>query len=459
MCGEGGERELPIVICGEEKCWPTSQRHSYPGRMSTRSSRPLLRGARRTPFHPSNYRTVLGHWISRKPETMRGHLLLLRTQIMHTPAGTTAGPHRSASGTPDAARGTRDLESYLMRPVLMRRRSENEQVLGAHARFLQLRGVWTITGGPFSVWARGGMRGLLPIYRPVHRPRCTDGITSEADFAGQRRRARRVLMWYRQYMPSCCGSCWGGSPRWWTSSVARAACRRSSGEPVWRRTGWTRMICPDTATPVWSGPAHRGRRLLAGHDEERDGAFRSGGHRSEPPVPQPYSTVLADGSTATASPGLPLIAASLRELGLPFCGWRTSWGCGRGRARGADDRAEGPDMFGLPVDRGRRCWTSFDLHLDEALAEGGRKLRHRCCLGPRRRWMRLDPLSADPYAKTVLCRGNLYPVQGRTPSRSSVEENARAMCGRGREPHMSWSGLAQRASRPTWGGAGDWAQL
>ena len=40
------------------------------------------------------------------------------------------------------------------------------------------------------------MRGLLLIYRPVHRPRCTDGIASEADFAGQRqrRRARRVLI-------------------------------------------------------------------------------------------------------------------------------------------------------------------------------------------------------------------------------------------------------------------------
>ena len=48
-------------------------------------------------------------------------------------------------------------------------------------------------------------------------------------------------------------------------------------------------------------------------------------------------------------------------------------------------------MFGLPVDRGRRFWTSFDFHLDHALAEGGMRLRQRCCLGPRRRWMRLDP--------------------------------------------------------------------
>jgi len=37
--------------------------------------------------------------------------------------------------------------------------------------------------------------------------------------------------------------------------------------------------------------------------------------------------------------------------------------------------------------------------------------------------------------------GNLYPVQGRAPTRSTVEENARAMGVD--ESHMSWSGLAQ----------------
>ena len=44
---------------------------------------------------------------------------------------------------------------------------------------------------------------------------------------------------------------------------------------------------------------------------------RAVGIGASPPC-QPYSTVLADGSTATAAPGIPLVAASLRELGLPF---------------------------------------------------------------------------------------------------------------------------------------------
>ena len=99
--------------------------------------------------------------------------------------------------------------------------------------------------------------------------------------------------------------------------------------------------------------------------------------------------MLADGSTATSSPGIQLVAASLRGLGLPF--WVEN-------VLGADAEEleeqmtilRGP-MFGLPVDRGRRFWTSFPFHLDAALSEGGMRLRQRqrCCLGSRRRWMRL----------------------------------------------------------------------
>ena len=157
---------------------------------------------------------------------------------------------------------------------------------------------------------------------------------------------------------------------------------------------------------------------------------------ASPPC-QPYSTVLADGETATASPGIPQVAASLRGLGVPF--WVEN-------VLGADaDELEeqmtvlrGP-MFGLPVDRGRRFWTSFDFHLDAALAEGGMRLRQRSCLGPRRRWMRLDPFGRP--VRTACCRGNLYAVQGRAPTRSSTEENARAM-GLD-EGHMTWAGLSQ----------------
>jgi len=76
---EKAANELPIVICGGEVMAAT--RVTYLGRRSMRGPRLSLRGARRAPTHPSNCRTVLGHWRSRKPETMRGHLSLLRTQI------------------------------------------------------------------------------------------------------------------------------------------------------------------------------------------------------------------------------------------------------------------------------------------------------------------------------------------------------------------------------------------
>ena len=345
---------------------------------------------------------------------------------------------------PRAPKEVRDMESYLLRPVPMRRRSENELVLGAHARFLQhwfrrTRALAAARCARWSdapaAWSRGGMRGLLPIYRPVHRPRCTDGIASEDDFAAQRRRARRVLMWYRQYaellqkllgrqpelVDLFCGE--GGV----SEGIRRAGLTPTGVDmkdmPRYRnRFGLDRFIVADAYLPDTM------RRAIEGCGAVGIGA--------SPPC-QPYSTVLADGSTATAAPGLPQVAASLRELGLPF--WvENVLGADAGELEEQMTVLRGP-MFGLPVDRGRRFWTSFDLHLDEALTEGGRKLRHRCCLGPRRRWMRLDPFGRP--IRIPCCRGNLYPVQGRAPTRSSVEENARAMGVD--EGHMSWSGLAQ----------------
>ena len=233
---------------------------------------------------------------------------------------------------PRTPREVRDLESYLMRPVPMRRRSGNEQVLGAHARFLQhwfrrtralaaARVGRTPTAPP--AWSRGGMRGLLPIYRPVHRPRCTDGIASEADFAEQRRRARRVLMWYRQYaellrklqgrqpelVDLFCGE--GGV----SEGIRRAGLSPNGVDakdmPKYReRFGVDRLVVADAYLP----------------DTMRSAVQRSGavGIGASPPC-QPYSTVLADGSTATAAPGIPLVAAACASWASPS-GWRTSSG-------------------------------------------------------------------------------------------------------------------------------------
>ena len=368
---------------------------------------------------------------------------LLPADDFAQPPGRPPGASRPCRG-PRAPREVRDMESHLMRPVPMRKRTESARVLAAHASFLQywFRRTKALAASRQearpdapSAWSPGGMRGLLPFYRPVLRTRCTDGIAGAADFESQRRRARRVLMWYRQYsellrklmgrqpelVDLFCGE--GG-----VSEGIRRAGLASTGVDLHdmprfrRRFGAERFVQADAYLPSVM------------HDAVR--RLDAVGVGASPPC-QPYSTILADGDTATAAPGIPQVAASLRGLGLPF--WvENVLGADANELEEQMTVLRGP-MFGLPVDRGRRFWTSFDFHLDSALSEGGMRLRQRCCLGPRRRWMRLDPFGRP--IRTPCCHGNLYPVQGRAPTRSTTEENARAMGVD--EGHMSWDGLAQ----------------
>lgn len=368
---------------------------------------------------------------------------LLPADDFAQPPGRPPGASRPCRG-PRAPREVRDMESHLMRPVPMRKRTESARVLAAHASFLQywFRRTKALAASRQearpdapSAWSPGGMRGLLPFYRPVLRTRCTDGIAGAADFESQRRRARRVLMWYRQYsellrklmgrqpelVDLFCGE--GG-----VSEGIRRAGLASTGVDLHdmprfrRRFGAERFVQADAYLPSVM------------HDAVR--RLDAVGVGASPPC-QPYSTILADGDTATAAPGIPQVAASLRGLGLPF--WvENVLGADANELEEQMTVLRGP-MFGLPVDRGRRFWTSFDFHLDSALSEGGMRLRQRCCLGPRRRWMRLDPFGRP--IRTPCCHGNLYPVQGRAPTRSTAEENARAMGVD--EGHMSWNGLAQ----------------
>ena len=81
--------------------------------------------------------------------------------------------------------------------------------------------------------------------------------------------------------------------------------------------------------------------------------------------------------------------------------------------------------FGLRVDRPRLFETNFELHVDDALREGGERLRARCCLGERRRFRRLDA-----FGRPVLqdcCAGNTYAVQGDRPWRTTPAACAEAM--------------------------------
>ena len=340
----------------------------------------------------------------------------------------------------------------IMRPVPQRRRTESSRVLEAHARFLQLlfrrvrslaearaarRG--EVSHGP---WCRGGLWGLLPVWRPVHHARCGGGagLASPDEFSDQVRAAERVLAWYRQYV-ELLKKLDGRTPEVVDLFCGEGGVSEGARRGGFAVTGIDSQPQPHFERRFGSDRFVQGDAYLPGVVGSAIERTRATGVGASPPC-QPYSTVLADGSTATAERGIPQTAALLRNTGLPF--WIENVLGSEAESVDAQMTILRGPMFGLPVDRGRRFWTSFSLHVDAVLAEGGARLRQRSCLGPRRRWLRLDPLGRP--VRLPCCRGNLYPVQGRAPTRSSAEENATAM---GIDTgHMSWKGLAQSIPPP-----------
>ena len=95
--------------------------------------------------------------------------------------------------------------------------------------------------------------------------------------------------------------------------------------------------------------------------------------------------------------------------------------------------------FGLRVDRPRFYEANFDLRLDEYMRGPGLNLRARGCLGPRRKWRRMDPFGRPELQDC--CVGTLYPMQGLAPTGFTAAEGAAAM---GIEVgHMSFERMAQ----------------
>ena len=96
-------------------------------------------------------------------------------------------------------------------------------------------------------------------------------------------------------------------------------------------------------------------------------------------------------------------------------------------------------FFGLGVDRPRFFETSLQLVIDEHIRVPGLALRRDTCLGPLRRWRRLDPFGRPEM--TECCEGNIVPVQGKAPVGCTLERSAEAM---GIDPaHMPYERLAQ----------------
>lgn len=158
---------------------------------------------------------------------------------------------------------------------------------------------------------------------------------------------------------------------------------------------------------------------------------------SSPPCKSHSTAPLAEGQEPSEPPMLRQTHEMLTAHGLHY--WVENVLGAEAGTLDAHECVQRGSMHGLHVDRPRRFWTSFEVHLDEALVQGGRRLQAGACLGGRRRFLRLDPMGRPD--RHVCCAGNLYAVQGTAPTRSTVEENAAAM---GIDAgHMGWETLAQ----------------
>ena len=102
--------------------------------------------------------------------------------------------------------------------------------------------------------------------------------------------------------------------------------------------------------------------------------------------------------------------------------------------------------FGLRVDRPRFFEANFGLHVDEFLRVLGLALRSRGCLGPRRKWRRMDPFGRPEL--TECCGGTLYPMQGLAPHGFTADEGAWAM---GIDPGMMSFERMTQAIPPAYG--------
>lgn len=256
-------------------------------------------------------------------------------------------------------------------------------------------------------------------------------MASTKELAAQAERARGVVMWYAQYVrvlrrltkrtpTAVSGFCGGGG--------ADEGVRRCGGTSVGldnveqqdycRRFGRAQFCLGDATS------AHEWRAL-----DEASGAFVWG---ASPPCKW-YSTGRAGEPTQP-----PLIATTRDVMERGGRLWWIENVLGAASHMSAKSVVLRGCHFGLGVDRGRKFESNFPVHLDAALLQG-EPLRQRTCLGPRRRWLRLDPYGRP--VREPCCVGNLFAVQGVSPTGSTLAENAAAM---GVDAgHMGWSRLAQ----------------
>ena len=145
---------------------------------------------------------------------------------------------------------------------------------------------------------------------------------------------------------------------------------------------------------------------------------------ASPPCEASSTATFGGGHESNAPRLIAQTRDALKELGLPYI---------IENVRGAAPELS-PDSlmlrgqeFGLETERPRLFEAGNGLVLEPCrfLAAGGAALRERSCLGERARYAKLDHFGRR--FTVPCCKGNLFPVMGTHPSKSSASENARAM--------------------------------
>ena len=320
------------------------------------------------------------------------------------------------------------------RPEWSKRRLRRMGDIASHVRFMQhiFRRYTAIWPG---CWKKGGLREKC-VWRPVRAYACGQGLNlaDGSAFEAQADRAGLVLAWYRNYVellrllrggatPTVVDSCCGGGGK--CEGVRRAG-GASHGidarhqDDFVRRFGKGCFTLGDATSPL----------LLKSVVKD----VRAFGVSASPPC-KARSTARVRGEPQDPDLMRP-VRDALQSTGLPYA---IECVLGAGPDMAEDSTTLCGAMFGLRVDRPRLFETSFPMHLDGALKDGGATLRAGCCQGVRRRWRRRDPFGRPE--ELYCCAGNTFAVQGDKPWRCTIGECAAAMGID--EGQMSYTSLSQ----------------
>ena len=326
------------------------------------------------------------------------------------------------------------LHPVIAAAVWSRRQARRCGSMASHAKFLQhlYRGYSRLRP---SGWVRGGLHGAPMPYRPVTIFRCRGGmcLAGPERFAEMRGRSAAVIEWYSLYVEIHRVMA-GRPPRSYHPFAAAGA----DAEGVARLGGKPRGsdLCDQPAFRAWFGDEafEVGDASVLSEFMRRVDSWDPLFISASPPC-QAYSTT--DIQHLSDAPRLiSLIRDHLRSTGRLYAIENVKGA--------ASDLLESAQLlygsfFGLGVDRPRFFETSFDLVIDEHIRVPGLALRRDSCLGPTRRWRRLDPFGRPELAEC--CVGNIIPVQGKAPVGCTLEASALAM---GIDPaHMPYERLAQ----------------